>query len=166
VKEAEKILSYLHNCPAAVEADVAGCLRRRKETVRRLCIVVASEEPKAVLDRFLRYPALARTDELEDSRCLVSLAVGIKAELIIVAPADYIDELHGRTGSREHIARLHELARAKAVNVSTHVPSKKSRSESEIYQRLGLPYIPPELREDEGEIEAALAGRLPDVVTR
>ena len=82
-----------------------------------------------------------------------------------MAPEDYVAALHARTGSRRHIAKLQDLARSKAMTLYPEAPSSDSRygirSENEIYQRLGLQYIPPELREDEGEIEAASAGTLP-----
>ena len=144
-----------------IEADLAGALRRRKETVRRICIVAASNQSRAVLDRFLRFPALAHTDELNDSRCLGRLAGGLQAELTVVAPDNYVAALHARTGSRRHIAKLQDLAGSKAI---TLYPDVAVSSEKEIYRRLGLQYIPPEMREDEGEIEIAGAGRLPHLI--
>jgi DNA polymerase (family X) len=169
VEEAERIVNHLRGCPEMIEADVAGALRRRKETIRHICVVAASEQPKPVLDRFLRYAALARTDELKETYCLARLAGGLKAELIIVPPAEYIAALHARTGSRKHIAKLEQLARSNAVALFPDAPAKGDRRgitrESEIYRRLGLPCIPPELREDQGEIEAAKAGTLPQLLT-
>ncbi|HEX9264826.1 MAG TPA: DNA polymerase/3'-5' exonuclease PolX [Candidatus Binatia bacterium] len=169
LEEAEKILKHLRAFPMLLEADVVGAVRRRKETVERIDIVAASDEPKSVLDRFLCFPALAHTDELEDGRCLARLAVGIQAELVIVPPADYIAALHARTGSRTHIAKLEDLAGAKAMTYFPHGPNSNGeqpgfKSENEIYHRLGLQYIPPELREDDGEVEAAATGALPQLL--
>jgi DNA polymerase (family 10) len=155
LEEAQRILQHLRACPELSEADVAGALRRRKETVQQITIVAASDQPRAVLDRFLSYPALARTDELDENHCLARLAGGFPAELIIVQPGRYVAELHARTGSRQHLVRLQEIPAANGVEQRT------ARSESDIYQRRGLQYIPPELREDEGEIEAAREGTLP-----
>ena len=163
-EEAERIIKHLRACPEMITADVAGAVRRRKETIRRMCVVAASKQPKLVVDRFLRYPALARTDELTETCCLARLAGGTKAELVIVQPADYAAALHARTGSRKHIAKLKDLAFGKASDFSPGDPRETLKCESEIYQRLGLPYIAPELREGEGEIEAALAGTLPKLV--
>ena len=171
LEEAERILGHLRGCPEVIEVDIAGALRRRKETIRQICVVAASDQPRLVLDQFLRYPALAHTDKLEDARCLARLAGGLQAELVIVAPNQYVAALHARTGSRRHIAKLQDLARAKAVTFFSDMPRTKGgkprsiKSESEIYRRLGLPYIAPELREDDGEIEAASAGTLPQPLT-
>jgi DNA polymerase (family 10) len=153
LEEAQRILQHLRLCPELIKADVAGAIRRRKEIVSKITIVAASEQPRPVLDRFLAYPALARTDELDEWRCAARLAGGLAAEIFIVKPAQYIAALHERTGSRRHIAKLQELAPKAGKQTILN-------SEAEAYQRLGLPYIPPELREDEGEIEAAKAGCL------
>jgi DNA polymerase (family 10) len=164
LEEAERILEHLRACPDLVEAEVAGALRRRKETPRQICIVAASDRPRSVLDRFLGYPALARTDELQDAYCFARLAGGMKAELVIVPPEGYAAALHDRTGSRQHVAKLRELARAGSMTypgLLSNGTAPQIKSEDEIYRRLGLPYIPPELREDEGEIETAKTGTLP-----
>jgi DNA polymerase (family 10) len=161
LEAAERILLHLRAGPELIEADLAGALRRRKETVQRVCIVAASNQSRAVLDRFLRFPALAHTDELDENRCLARLADGLRAELTIVAPENYVAALHGRTGSRRHITKLQDLARSKAITLYPDVPVS---GENEIYRRLGIQYIPPEMREDEGEIEFASASRLPQPV--
>ena len=165
LEAAERILLHLRGSPELIEADLAGALRRRKETVRRICIVAASSQSRAVLDRFLRFPALAHTDELDESRCLARLAGGLQAELTVVAAEDYAAALHARTGARRHITKLQDLARSKAMTLYPESPDSDAHrpwidSENEIYRRLGVQYIPPEMREDEGEIEIASAGRL------
>jgi DNA polymerase (family X) len=168
--EAERILLHLRGCPELIEAEVAGSLRRRKETVRQIRIVAACHQPKPVLDQFLRFPALTRTEQLDDTRCLARLAGGLQAELVIVEPEKYVATLHTLTGAPGHIAKLRDIARSKAIkflpDVVTSNRGKQSiKHETDIYRSLGLPYIPPELREDEGEIEAAAAGKLPHLVT-
>jgi len=159
LEEAQKILRHLRACPELIEADVAGALRRRKETVRQITIIAATHQPRAVLDRFLRFPALARTDELDESRCLARLAGGFPAELVTVRPERYAAELHARTGSRRHLAKLQSIAGASGSEDGS------IKSESDIYKRLGLQFIAPELRDDEGEIEAARDGALPQPLT-
>jgi DNA polymerase (family 10) len=158
LEEAERILRHLRGCPDLAEAEVAGALRRRKEAVKRITLVAASDAPRAVLDRFLSYPALVRTDVLDDARCLARLAGGFPAELFVVNPERYAGELHARTGSRRHLAKLQQIEVSQGVDPSV-------KSEEAIYRRLGLPYIPPELREDAGEIEAARAEALPQPLT-
>ena len=162
LEEAERILVHLRDAPGVIEADLAGALRRRKELIRRIRIIAVSDQSRAVLDRFLRFPALARSNELDENRCVARLAGGVQVELTVVTPNDYITALHTRTGSRRHLAKLQHLARSKAM---TLYPDAPSSGENEIYRRLGLQYIPPEMREDEGEIEAATAGTLPQLVT-
>lgn len=163
LETAERILLHLRAGPELIEADFAGALRRRKETVRRICIVAASNQSGQVLDRFLRFPALAHTDELDENRCLARLAGGLRVELTVVAPRDYVAALHARTGSRRHIAKMDNLARSKSMTLYPEAPNSGGRqtgTEKEIYRRLGIQYIPPEMREDEGEIEIATSGRL------
>ena len=164
LEAAERILLHLRAGPELLVADLAGALRRRKETIRRIRIVAASTQSRAVLDRFLRFPALAHTDELDESRCLARLAGGLQAEVTVVAPEEHVAALHARTGSRRHIAKLDDLARSKAMTLypepGSHALLLSTDSENEIYRRLGIQYIPPEMREDEGEIEIASAGKL------
>ena len=164
-EQAEAVLGYLRLCPALIEAAPAGTLRRQNETVDEILIVAASDQPKLVIDHFLGLPTLARTIELTDDHCVASLAAGIKVGLEAVAPDEFVARLHARTGAPNHIAKLEKLARSKGIDLtSTKARSKggaQFKNENEIYQRLGLQYIPPELREDQGEIEAAMAGKLP-----
>ena len=101
----ERILGHLRVCPDLVQADIAGALRRRKETIRPIRIVAASNRSRAVLDWFLRFPALVQTDELDENRCLARLAEGIQVDLSVVAPKNYVAALHARTGSRRHVAK-------------------------------------------------------------
>ena len=166
--EAERVLQHLRAAPELLKADIAGSLRRRKETVRTIRVVAASEEPKAVLDQFLRVPTLNHTSELGENCCVANLANGLRAQLNVVPPAQYISALHGLTGSCKHIVKLQELARAKNMAFGDPLHdwrgTPRIKSEADIYQRLGLQYIPPEMREDQGEIEAAAAGTLPDLV--
>jgi DNA polymerase (family 10) len=163
---AEKIIAYLRGTAELFEVAAAGALRRRAEIVRRISLVAAGE-PKPILDRFLSYPALLRTDEIDDTRCLARLASGLPVELVVVPPADYIAVLHARTGSRRHLEKLDEIARTRAGAPSRQVRCNRGsglRSEREIYRALGLEFIPPELREDQGEIEAAANGTLPPLI--
>ena len=161
LEQAETILTYLRGCPKLIEADFAGALRRRKETIRRIKIIASCREKKPVLDRFLGYPAFARIEGVEDDHCGARLTSGIPVELVLAAPEYYCTTLHRRTGSHRHIAKLEALTRRKSAGkVAIHGVT----TESEIYRHLGLSYIPPELREDEGEIEAAETGCLPDLL--
>ena len=99
---AEQLLAHLRAAPELIAAAAAGGLRRRQETVRQLVIVAGSDQPKAIMDRFLRFPAILTTLELTERECLAQLADGMKARLIIAEPQDYIATL----------ASLHRFARA------------------------------------------------------
>jgi DNA polymerase (family X) len=168
--EAEQLLQYLRAASEIVQCDIAGSLRRRKETVHRIHIVASTADSKAVIERFLRYPLFARSDEAHGRRCIGCLARGLEVELHIVAPAEHASALHYWTGSREHYAALENLARSKGITMNGDgLRGPKGRqlkveTEDDIYRRLGLKYIAPELRENEGEIEAAAHGSLPDPV--
>jgi len=169
-EQAEAVLGYLRLCPALIEVAPAGTVRRQNETVDEILIVAASDQPKLVIDHFLGLPTLARTIELTDDHCVASLAAGIKVGLEVVAPDEFVARLHARTGAANHIAKLEKLARSKGIDLTSHKAQSKGgtqfKNENEIYHRLGLQYIPPELREDQGEIEAAMAGKLPQPLTR
>jgi DNA polymerase (family 10) len=165
LEEAEQILSYLRGAAELSEAALAGALRRRRETVRCIVIVAASKKPGAVLDRFLGFPALAHTEELDENRCRARLASGVKTELVVVEPQDYAGAVLTETGSRRHVAKLREIARAQGSDLFPNHDRMRIGSEEDVYRHLGLPLIPAEMREGEGEIEAALAGRLPQLLT-
>jgi DNA polymerase (family X) len=165
LEEAERLLEHVRGIPEVVAADVAGALRRRKESVRNVRIVAASTDPRPVVEHFLRYPSCAHPVEQSDDRCVAQLTGGLHAELAVVAPSDYVFALHAWTGSKAHCAKLAELAQAKGLGPQAARRSKSARlevnEEEEIYRRLNMQYVPPELREDSGEIEAAMAGTLP-----
>lgn len=168
--EAERLLRYMRAAPEVIRADLAGSLRRQKESVRHISIVAASEQPQAVMATFLSFPALAQTLECDGERCIGRLARGLQAEVHIVPPADYVLALHRLTGSREHYAKLSARARLRSVSIDPNergTTGKRLRvqTEADIYESLGMQYVPPELRENAGEIEAAAAGTLPISVT-
>jgi DNA polymerase (family 10) len=168
--EAEPLLQYLRASSEIAQCEIAGSLRRRKETVRRICIVAASPEPKTVTERFLRYPLFAQSDEAGAGRCIGHLARGLEVELHIVPPAEYAAALHYWTGSKDHYAALVDCARSQGILISAEGlrgpkgKALKVETEGDIYRRLGLEYIAPELRENQGEIEAAAIGSLPETV--
>jgi DNA polymerase (family X) len=170
LEEAKRLLEYIRAAPEVVRADIAGSLRRRKESVRHIQIVASSEQPQAVIETFLSFPALAQTLECDGVRCIGRLARGLQAELHIVPPAEYVLALHRLTGSKEHYAKLSERARLRGVSIGPNEPGTggkrlRAQNEADIYESLGMQYVPPELRENAGEIEAATAGTLPTPVT-
>ena len=166
----EPLLQYLRASPEIAQCEIAGSLRRCKETVRRICLVAASADPKTVTERFLRYPLFAQSDEAGTARCIGRLGRGLEVELHIAAPSHYAFALHYWTGSKDHYAALLDRARSQGITMSAgglrglKGKALKVESESDIYRRLGLEYIAPELRENQGEIEAAATASLPETV--
>ena len=163
----EQILEYLAVAPGLAQAEVAGETRRWKETISRIVVVVAAKDPKRVLDHFARFPPALRVESRTPQRCVVVLSDGMKAVLVAVKPKEFPAALLVATGSESHLQRLEKLAAKKKVAFGAgRSPANGFKSEAQIYKRLGLPYITPELREDAGEIEAGLKGKLPeDLIT-
>jgi DNA polymerase (family 10) len=171
LQEAERIVGYLRATPALLDAEAAGALRRRQETVARIVVVAASEAPQAAVDRFLSYPAIARCLERDAANCVANLGTGLTAALHVVAPCDYVSAVHYWTGSRAHYAKLEARALSRGITLGPGRPRAASgkllkiETERDIYRHLGLQHVPPEQREDAGEVEAAASGKLPPAVT-
>jgi DNA polymerase (family 10) len=133
---------------------VAGGVRRWKETVGTLRLVAESERPELALEEFLHKQALGHLEQIRPECLRGRLADGLPVELCVVRPAAFAATLLRQTGSRAHVERLEALANGDGWDLATAIaPDERS-----LYLRLGLPEIPPELREDAGEIEAAQAG--------
>jgi DNA polymerase (family 10) len=164
----ESLLAHVRVHPAVVAAELAGELRRRTETVVRLDVVAAAADPGAVVEHVTRYPLVASVIEQDPSGTLVRLAgtpVAPVAKVHVAPPRAYPWALHRVTGSAAHLARLEEHARERGIDLRPTGLFRAGRplavrDEADVYRRLGLPWIPPELREDAGEVEAAAAGRL------
>lgn len=177
LQTAEQIANYLQTSPDAIDISFAGSLRRWKETVGTIRLVVNTKKPAALVKHFLRFPLIVEVIEQMEEACTVRLAEGARVSLVTAHPSEFALALLTETGSTAHVNKLHQIAsegdnRPKSKSKQRKSTGRKtSRSgdlqiEEDIYQQLGMQYIPPELREDQGEIEAALAGNLPeDLVT-
>src|SRR5262249_48055523 len=121
-----------------------------------------------LLQRLLAMPLIARADKQSSDQVSVQLTDGVNLVCKIASPATYWNLLHHETGSEAHLKRLTSIAKKKGLEISpTHMKGARGRalkieSEEDIYRHLGMQYVIPELREDQGEIEAALAHELPD----
>ncbi len=166
----EGLLSFVRSHPATERAEVAGSLRRQKETIGDLDIVAASTDPHALADAFASAEFVSEVVAHGDTK--VSVKTGqIDVDLRIVEPEAYGALLHHFTGSQAHNIVLRERAVKMGINISEYGLAKAGTgdykpvaSEEELYGKLDLPYIPPELREDAGELEAAENGELPDLM--
>lgn len=172
----ERIVEYLATARGLLHAEAAGATRRWKETVSRIVIVASAKNPQTVIEHFLQFPLVIRaeskTKQPRLSQCSVVLSEGYNATLIAVKPEEFAITLWRATGSEAHLNKLQPIATRKKLNIVSgngnfaRDCTPRMKSESDIYKRLGLQYVPPELREDAGEIEAALKGKLPeDLIT-
>ena len=166
----DRVLEFVRRHPATERADVAGSLRRMKETIGDLDIVAASTDPRALADDFADAPF---ADEVlaHGPKKVFIVTGGIEVDLRIVAPEAYGSLLHHFTGGQAHNIVLRERAVKRGINISEYGLAKAGTgdyepiaTEEELYARLDLPFIPPELREDAGEIGAAEKGELPDLI--
>jgi DNA polymerase (family 10) len=155
---AERVLAHLRAVPGVTAADVAGDLRRWTETVDRLVVVLASRKPEAALDGALASPLLASRGTRDGLTARATLVTGLPIELRVTMPDHWAAALLAATGSEAHLRALEPLARERTVDLER----APGQDEAQLYRRLGLPYIPPEMREGAGEVEAARAGTLPD----
>ncbi|HET7271916.1 MAG TPA: DNA polymerase/3'-5' exonuclease PolX [Rubrobacter sp.] len=167
----EQVLSFVRSHPATERAELGGSLRRMKETIGDLDIVAASEDPASLADDFAEAPF---ADEVlaHGPKKVFVLSGGTEVDLRIVEPEAYGSLLHHFTGGQAHNIALRERAVKMGINISEYGLAeagtgdyKPVPTEEDLYSRLGLAYIPPELREDAGEIEAAERGTLPDLVS-
>jgi DNA polymerase (family X) len=151
----ERVLTHLRAIPGVTAAEIAGDLRRWTETVDRLVVVLAAREPEAALEAALASPLLVSRGARAGA--VATLVTGLPIELRVTAPDRWAATLLAATGSPAHLRDLASLARARHVDLD-HAPG---HDEAQLYRRLGLPYIAPELREGEGEVAAARDGTLP-----
>ena len=177
LRTAEQVANYLQTARDATDIAVAGSLRRWKETVGTIRLVANTKRPAALIEHLVRFPAIVQVVEQMEQACTVRLAEGARVSLVAARPAEFALALLTETGSQAHVSKLQQIAndvgnQQEAKGKRSKTPPRTSarsaelRTEEDIYQQLGMQYIPPELREDEGEIEAALAGKLPeDLVT-
>jgi DNA polymerase (family 10) len=166
---AEQIRNYLMTAGDKLEIEFAGSLRRWKETVGTIRVVGKTPKPANLVEYFLRFPLIVRIEEQSKISCVVQLADGSRVSVVAVRPAEFALALLTETGSPAHLAKLQEIvnngsAKSKRGKSTTRATARASapKTEAELYRRWGMQFIPPELREDEGEIEAALAGKLPE----
>src|SRR2546423_4558610 len=155
----ERLLDYLTTTRGFVRGEVAGATRRWKETVSKIVIVAAAKRPAAMIDHFLKFPLVIRTESQTPTECSVVLNEGYIARLVVTRPDQFATGLLRATGSEEHLKKLDRIAEKKKLKT-------KIESESDFYKQLRMQFIPPELREDVGEIEAAVKATLPeDLIT-
>ncbi len=165
------VVSVLREHPAAVEVSEAGSARRRKETFRDLDIIATATDPQALIDYFTKLRWVVDVVAKGPTKATVLSNEGLRFDLRVVPPESYGNLLQHFTGSKDHNLALRERAVKNGLSVSeysiTVVETGEELTytgEAEVYERLGYEFIPPELRENAGELQAARKGELPTLV--
>ena len=167
---AREIEARLASVRGVERAAIAGSLRRRKETIGDLDFLVVSAKPAPVMKAFVSMPEVVQVHAKGGTKAMVRLAIGIDADLRVVEAESFGAALAYFTGSKDHNVALRRIAQEDGLKLSEYGLFRGARriagrTEEEVYEALGLPWIAPELRENAGEIEAARAGKLPDLIS-
>lgn len=167
---AAPLLAYLRAIEGIKTATIAGSFRRRRDTVGDLDVVVTAGHGTPVMERFVGYDAVAEVLSQGSTRASVRLRNGMQVDLRLVPEVSYGAALYYFTGSKSHNIAVRKIAVERGLKINEYGVYRgktriAGRSEDEIFASVDLPCIPPELRENRGEIEAARAGRLPRLVT-
>ena len=179
----EPLVEYMRTHEGVRRIEVAGSYRRRMETVGDIDLLVIARDPQPVMDHFTAYERVKKIDLASGTSARVMLQSGLQVNLRVLPPASYGAALQYFTGSQAHNVKLRRRAVARGLRVSEdgvfRVPEGEDpdaedvlsgervagASEEDVYAALELAWIPPELREDRGEVEAAAGGKLPELVT-
>jgi DNA polymerase (family X) len=165
------LATHMRKCEEVERIEVAGSYRRRRETVGDLDLLAIAASQERVMRQFLAFPDVARTLGSGETRAGVVLRNGLQVDLRVVPEKSYGAALVYFTGSKAHCVHLRRMAQMRGLLLNEYGLFRNDdalagETEEEVYQALGLPWIPPELREERGEIEAAAQGRLPALLTR
>lgn len=170
--QGEKLLAALKDLKCIEAIELAGSVRRGKETIGDLDILVASEKPIVVMDRFIQLPDISEVMLRGDTKCSVRITSGLQVDLRVLKKESFGAALHYFTGSQMHNIAIRDRAKRRNFRVNEYGIFKEpsgerigGAEENDIFKILGLNYIPAELRENRGEIEAAENNTLPQLIT-
>lgn len=179
----DTLLAHMRRQPEVQQAEVAGSWRRRRETVRDIDLLVLATDPVPVMERFTAFPGVVRVSSAGETRGSVELRNGLQVDIRIIPPESYGAALVYFTGSKAHNIKLRQRALDRELHLTEYGvfrpvegareagadfsagPMVAGRTEEDVYEAVELPWIPPALREDRGEIEAAERGELPHLIT-
>lgn len=174
LKVAENIVMELTATKLCSNIEVAGSVRRRKESIGDIDILVSSKDPEKVMDVFCNYALVERVLARGETKSSVQLSAGVNADLRVVDEKVFGAALHYFTGSKEHNVAVRSLGIKKGMTINEYgvhkgTAEKKgkllaSHTEEEVYRAVGLAFVPPVLREDRGEIQLAMKGELPVLI--
>ncbi len=166
---AAELIETLRKSGKVIRCSEGGSIRRKKETVKDIDILASSEDSEAVMELFTGHPLVAQVTSKGSTKSSVILYNGMAADLRVVSDEEYPYALHHFTGSKEHNTAMRHISKQHGIKMNEYGLFRGDeliicRTEEEIFQVFGMSYIPPELRENAGEIEAALEGRIPKLV--
>ncbi|WP_224984316.1 DNA polymerase/3'-5' exonuclease PolX [Geomonas agri] len=169
---AEELVAALKQKASLERVEVAGSIRRRRDSIKDIDIVATSPDPASVMEAFLNLPQVHDVIMRGPTRASVTIREGVQVDLRVVEPASYGAALAYLTGSQAHNVQLREMAQKRGLKINEYGIFREEDNvrlgggnEEDVYRLLDLPFVPPVLREDRGEIEAAQAGKLPQLVT-
>jgi DNA polymerase (family 10) len=168
---AQEIAASLKKVKGVVDAQPAGSLRRMRSTIGDIDILVAAKDSKPVMEAFTKLPGVVRVLGKGETKSSIEFGDGVRAQVWVHPPEEFGTALQYATGSKDHNVQLRQMALDKGLSLSDHSFEKTNgkgeilcATEEEVYKTLGLPWIPPELREDRGEVQAAKANKLPKLI--
>src|SRR5581483_3885618 len=168
---AQEIIAQLKKVKGVVAAEPAGSLRRMRSTIGDLDILVAAKDSKPVMEAFTKLPGVVRVLGKGETKSSIEFGDGVRAQVWVHPPEEFGTALQYATGSKDHNVQLRQMALDKGLSLSDHSFEKTNgkgeilcSTEEEVYKTLGLPWIPPELREDRGEVQAAKQNKLPKLI--
>jgi DNA polymerase (family 10) len=169
---ADQVVDALRAAPGAHAVEVAGSLRRQVDAVKDLDVIATTDDPAALVRTLTELPVVESMQSAGEAGARATLHSGLKVDLKVVAPDQFGNVLQHFTGSKAHNVALREAAVRRGLHVSEYGilddasgETLRCPTEEGVYAKLGLPWIPPELREGRGELEAAAAGTLPRLIT-
>ncbi len=170
---AERIIAHLQTNAPVEDMTYAGSLRRMKETIGDIDLLATTRDPAAVMAAFTSMPGVREVVAAGDTKSAVVIAEGLQVDIRVLEPSRWGAGLQYFTGSKDHNVKLRGMAQKKGFKLNEYGLFREDGSdelvaaatEEEVYGAVGLPYIEPELREDAGEIEAAIANALPSLLT-
>ena len=185
ISEAEElvqgVMEHVRDAPGLERLEVAGSLRRRRETIGDVDLLVQAGDGEAVVEHFVAFPGAERVEAAGGTKGSIVLRSGLQVDLRVIPPESWGAALHYFTGSKEHNVRIRQRAQKRGLRVNEWGvyrmehgadaveaalgPRVTGTTEEEVFAALELPWIPPELREDRGEVAAAEQGDLPELLT-
>jgi DNA polymerase (family 10) len=165
----EELIAYLRGVPGVRQVELAGSFRRCRETVGDLDALVAASDPVPVVERFTAYPKAKTVLERGRTRAAIRLRSGLRVDLRVIQASSFGAALHYFTGSKAHNIAVRRLGQERGLKINEYGVFRGKRriggaTEHEVFDAVGLPWIPPELRENAGELEAAARRKLPRLI--